>query len=296
MEIAKQSYLNHSSCAVSAHARSKLSLRMLAAMVAGAWLLLCGLGAAAAPPAGQQQAITIQYVKGRVLVQPRAGLSDTELDNVLAPHGGKRVQHLEQINVHVVQLPDTANEMAVVQALQKNPHIKFAELDRVVPPEMTTSDPNLSNEWHHPKIGSQTAWDSSTGLGVTIAMLDTGVDGTYPDLQASLVPGWNTYDNNNTADVLGHGTATAGTAAAVGNNATGVAGVAWQSKIMPIRITDPNGYGYYSTMASGITWAADHGARVASISFASTCGSATVASAAQYLRNKGGCGYRRSWE
>ena len=82
----------------------------------------------------------------------------------------------------------------------------------------------------------------STGQGVTIAILDSGVDATHPDLANAVVPGWNFYDNNsNTADVFGHGTKVAGTAAASGNNAVGVAGVAWNAKIMPIRVTDTGG-------------------------------------------------------
>jgi hypothetical protein len=104
-----------------------------------------------------------------------------------------------------------------------------------------------------------------------------------------MVPGWNTYDNNNnTADVHGHGTMVSGMAVAAGNNLAGSAGVSFGSKLMPIRITDTSGYGYFSTMAAGINWAADRGARVASISFQGVAGSSTVMSAAQYMRNKGG--------
>ena len=127
------------------------------------------------------------------------------------------------------------------------------------------------------------------GSGVTIAILDSGVLSTHPDLAANLVPGWNFFDNNsNTADVYGHGTQVAGAAAAISNNGVGVAGVAGAAKIMPIRVTDTSGYGYYSTISQGITYAADHGARVANASFASLYSSSSVQSAAQYMKSKGG--------
>ncbi|NIN36498.1 MAG: S8 family serine peptidase, partial [Gammaproteobacteria bacterium] len=79
--------------------------------------------------------------------------------------------------------------------------------------------------------------------------------------------GWNFYNgNNDVSDVHGHGTAVAGTIAAATNNSLGVASVSFNSKIMPMRITDDNGYGYYSLMAQAITSAADNGASVANIS------------------------------
>jgi len=124
---------------------------------------------------------------------------------------------------------------------------------------------------------------------VTIAILDTGIDSAHPDLAPNLVPGWNVYDNNsNTADVNGHGTWVAGVAAMAANNAKGSAGVAWGAKIMPVRIADANAYAYWSTVAQGIYWAADHGAKVVNVSYNGVSGSATVQSAAQYLRSKGG--------
>jgi subtilisin family serine protease len=138
------------------------------------------------------------------------------------------------------------------------------------------------------KIGAPTAWATSTGNGTVIAIIDTGVDGTHADLAAQMVPGWNFYDNNSDArDVNGHGTAVAGTAAAAGNNAIGVASIAWRARLMPIRISDSTGFAYWSTIAQGVTWAADHGARVANISYAVGSSSA-VQSAAQYMRSKGG--------
>jgi hypothetical protein len=88
--------------------------------------------------------------------------------------------------------------------------------------------------------------------------------------------------------VYGHGTAVAGVAAAAGNNSLGVASVSFRSKIMPMRVTDAQGYGYSSLMAQALTAAADNGAKVANLSFLGVSTSATVASAAQYMRSKNG--------
>jgi subtilisin family serine protease len=129
----------------------------------------------------------------------------------------------------------------------------------------------------------------STGdPGIIIAIADTGVDGTHPDLLPNLVPGWNVVDrNSNSADVHGHGTQVAGAAAAAGNNLIGVAGVAWRCRIMPIRVSGLDGMAYDSDIATGITWAADRGARVVNVSYDVT-GSSTVSSAARYMNGKGG--------
>ena len=102
-------------------------------------------------------------------------------------------------------------------------------------------------------------------------------------------PGWNFYDNNSlTSDVFGHGTKVAGTAAAITNNAVGVSGVAGQSRIMPIRVSSTTGSAYISTIAKGLTWAADNRARIANVSFDGVAGSASIQNAAQYMKNKGG--------
>jgi len=230
-----------------------------------------------------------RYATGRVLVQPRPGLPLAELDKILAPHGGRRGQSIRQINVHVIELPPQANAVAVAEALRRNRNLKFAEVDGVVTPGLYPNDPRYPNEWHLPKIGAPSAWDQARGSGVIIAILDSGVDTAHPDFQAQLVPGWNFYDNSNDiADVYGHGTAVAGIAGAAGNNAEGVASVGFAARIMPIRVTDASGSGYYSMIAGGLTFAADNGARVANVSFLGVSLSATVDSAAQYMRSKGG--------
>jgi subtilisin family serine protease len=106
------------------------------------------------------------------------------------------------------------------------------------------------------------------------------------------VAGYNVYGGNtDLTDVCGHGTAVAGTAAATSNNAAGVAGIAGAASIMPLRIaySDSTGcHAYFSTIASGITYAADHGARIANISYTGIAGSSAILSAARYMNSKGG--------
>lgn len=256
-------------------------------------LLASGLSTAAGnpqddPPPGSATQ-TFRFAKGRVLIQAKAGLTEKELDKLLKPHGGKRLRRVEGIDLHVIELPPNALEAAVAKALRGHPHVKFAELDEIVDPDMALNDPKVGTSWHLSKIKAPAAWDISSAFNVTIAVLDTGVDTTHPDLSSKLVPGWNVIDNNSVvADLHGHGTATAGVAAAAGNNALGGAGVAWGAKIMPVKIADGTGASSFSLIAQGITWAADHGAKVASISYRNLGNSSAVLSAAQYMRGKGG--------
>jgi subtilisin family serine protease len=253
-------------------------------LIAGAFAIGSAPHAFAAPDGG--------FARGRIIVEARPGLSDADLDGILKEHGGKK-HKIGQSGLHVVDLPPNASEQDVVAKLSRRPELKFAELDRIVPAAMAVNDPYMGSEWHLTKIGSPTAWDSTLGAGVTIAVLDSGVNVNHPDLKAHLVPGYNAYSNNtDLTDVCGHGTAVAGTAAATGNNATGVVGVAGAANIMPVRIAYHDAtlgcYAYFSTIASGITYAADHGARVANISYVGIAGSSSVLSAARYMNGKGG--------
>jgi thermitase len=243
-----------------------------------------------APALAQSPSATpgIDFAKGRVLVMSKAGLSAAELDSAVGAHGG-RARRLGRSELHVVDLPAGANEPAVAAALARHPHFKFAELDRRVAAAAVVNDPYVGSQWHLAKIGAATAWDRSQGSGVTIAILDSGIDATHPDLAARMVPGWNFIDNSaDTSDVNGHGTAVAGAAAATLNNGIGVAAVAGLARLMPVRIADANAYAYWSTVAQGLTWAADNGARVANISYVGVASSASVQSAANYMRSKGG--------
>jgi len=158
---------------------------------------------------------TMQVVQGRLLVQPRAGLSEQEFDKILKPHGARRLLHIKPINVYVIELPARSDEVAIGNALLRLPVIKFVEAERAMEPTQTPNDRSSRNAWHLPKINANTAWEAAPGDGVTIAILDSGVDSTHPDLAQHVLAGWNFFDNNaNTVDVFGHGTKTAGAAAA----------------------------------------------------------------------------------
>lgn len=248
---------------------------------------------AAIPPAIEGSDSGGRYATNRLMVVPSAGLSPSNLAAIMAVHGG-RARRIGKSSLNVIDLPSGVSAKAVLAQLSKHPHLKRVELDRKVRASYVPNDPYYGSEYHLTKIGTPSAWNSTQGAGVTIAILDTGVDGSHPDLGPNMVPGYNFVDNNtNTADVCGHGTAVAGSAAALSDNAMGVAGVAGQAKIMPIRIgvldaATGNCTAFLSTIVSGITYAADRGARIVNVSFGPLAGSPSVQNAAQYLKSKGG--------
>lgn len=231
-----------------------------------------------------------QDASGKVLVKFRNSVSPAQALRAVQSLGGQLTGTLSGIGIHVVALPPFANPQAFANAFNQRGDVEFSEVDRVVPPaQVTPDDPYFGSQWALPRIEAPAAWETTTGApGVIIGIADTGVDPGHPDLSSRLVAGWNFYDNNtDTRDVYGHGTKVAGTAAAAGNNGTGVAGVCWDCWIMPLRISATNGYASYSAAASAIVWAADHGARVVNVSYMMST-SSTVRSAAQYMSNRGG--------
>jgi thermitase len=237
-----------------------------------------------------QSTLGMDYVPGRVLVHFKENTAEADAQTAVASTDGNIESIVPGLNLHLLSIPAGKSESDAVRKLKQNPHVEFAELDRILPPsDLIPNDYFYPNEWHLPKISAPAAWTTTTGLStVIIAIADTGVDGTHEDLVSKLVPGWNIYDNtSDTHDVYGHGTEVAGVAAAATNNGIGVSSVCWQCSLMPVRIADTSGLATYSSAASGITWAADHGAKVVNLSYAMQ-DSSSVASAAQYLWNKGG--------
>ena len=133
------------------------------------------------------------------------------------------------------------------------------------------NDPYYPRQWALARVGAPTAWKTTMGQGVTVAVVDSGVNRSHEDLKANLSP--LQYDSvahdNYAGDAIGHGTLVAGVIAAVQNNKLGVSGVAPKAKIMAIRVADvkSDGSGIKDQPeGDGIRWAADHGAKVINVS------------------------------
>ena len=140
-------------------------------------------------------------------------------------------------------------------------------------------------------IDAPEAWDYTVGsASVVVAVIDTGVSFSHPDITPNRVPGWDVLDNNSSADdswLISHGTHCAGIIGARGNNGIGVSGVNWIVSIMPVRVLNDFGAGTEAQVAAGIIWAADNGAHVASLSLGFPGRSSVVDNAVAYAHNSG---------
>jgi thermitase len=129
------------------------------------------------------------------------------------------------------------------------------------------ADP-LATSWTYLAAGLPGAWDLTTGSpAVVIAVVDSGVDGSHPDLLGAVGAGYDFVDDDTAAsDGQGHGTAVAGIAAARANNGIGAAGVCWACRIMPLRVIGPEGFAPNARTAAAIDYAVEEGAAVVNIS------------------------------
>jgi len=192
-------------------------------------------------------------------------------------------------NHHVVRVNKkmtTIETQAYMQEMLASGQVEFIEIDQMLKPFATPNDPQYSSQWHYFEsnggLNLPAAWDNATGTGVTVAVLDTGYR-PHADLNANILPGYDMISDvsvandgggrdsdardtgdavtanecgytHNASDSSWHGTHVAGTIAAVTNNGEGVAGVAYNSKVVPVRVLGKCG-GLTSDIADGIIWA-----------------------------------------
>lgn len=187
------------------------------------------------------------------------------------------------------------DENARARELLTTGEYQYVQPDWLCFPSAVPNDTLYSSQWHLPQVKAPQAWDITTGSSsFIVAIVDSGIDKTHPDLASRLVPGYVSIEGRteaqggNVQDVNGHGTACAGTAAAIGNNALGVSGAGWNFKIMPIRCSgNADGSAPQSAILDGARWAAQNGARTISASFSGVNNSA-VGTTGTFIKSRGG--------
>lgn len=201
--------------------------------------------------------------------------------------------HLE-VNQYVVRVPAGMNENTYAAQLMATGAYKYASPNWKLFTQRKPNDTLYGQQWHHQTIKSELGWDIHTGVGVIVAICDTGVDLTHPDLRPNLVSGFNAVtekrqvDGGEVNDLNGHGTHCAGDAAAIGNNGRGVSGVGWNLRVMPVRVSDsPGGGAFFDDILGGARWGAENGAKVSSCSY-SGVDQEVVEESGAYIRTKGG--------
>ena len=253
------------------------------------------------------------FKAGEILVKFREGALQTDVQSVLAAHGLSVIGEIPKLGIAQVAVP-VGRELETIKTLEASPLIEYAELDYIAQGcDVTPDDIYYPLQWNMLDIQAHKAWQATTGISITIAILDTGVDLYHPDLNAKIwsnpgeipdngldddengyiddVHGWDFVDkgDNDPQDDNGHGTHVAGIAAAETNNDVGVAGVSWGAVIMPVKVLNSENKGYHSDIIKGLIYAADNGARIINMSFASEVEDPALKEAIEYAHDTKGC-------
>jgi subtilisin family serine protease len=268
--------------------RGSFAAAMLTVTIAASALLA---PAALAQPATQNTADNQET--GNVIVRFRGDATLGEVAGALDASDTTAIKTTTLDDIALVAPSPGADTDDAISALESDASVLYAEPDYRVTIDAVPNDTNYGSQWHYPKIGLPAAWDVTTGsASVIVAVVDTGVELTDPELDSKITSGANAgYDfaNSDTdpTDDHGHGTHVAGTIAAETNNATGVAGVCWACKIMPVKVLDNTGNGSTLDVAAGIDWARTHGAKVVNLSLGSLQSSVTLQTAVNNASNAG---------
>jgi thermitase len=228
------------------------------------------------------------YRPGQILVKFRTQTPPQDQVEALGALTLPVLEVLPDLLVQRVAVPEGQEQM-VIQALSEDPRVEYAELDYVVHATIIPNDTYFYLQWAPLKIQAPAAWDQTTGTSdLIIAIVDTGVDLNHPDLNDKIVAGWDFVNDDASAqDDHGHGTHVAGIATAETNNGQGVAGVSWGARIMPIKVLDKNGDGYYSDVAQGVSYACNHGAQIINLSLGGSEPSNTLRDALEQVYQDG---------
>jgi serine protease len=197
-----------------------------------------------------------------------------------------QLETIDGTRAALYEVPAGQDIRSLVELLRAEDGVLYAEPDyeRVA----LADDPYLSYQWHMDAVGAEDAWLTSTGDGAVVAILDTGVSSGPYDGIGTLGQGYDFYNRDSDAsDDNGHGTHVAGTVGQATDNGAGVAGLAYDATIMPVKVLGRSGGGSTSLVVAGINFAVNNGADVINMSLGSTAYSSAEAQAVQNARNNG---------
>jgi hypothetical protein len=280
-----------------------MSLRRVAAVFSAAFFAASAFGSQSVPALFVAEP-KVQEFSGRMIArpwQPDVLLARTGSPAAAAAVRGQAqrlvrgltINYVPETDEYIIRVPRGDNENTLAQRLMESRAFQYVEPDWIVYPVNTVpNDPLYGQQWHHPKINGPQAWSLFRGNNtITVAICDTGVRLDHVDLAPLLVPGYNAVDQlpqqngGQVNDIHGHGTHVAGTAAASTNNGMGVAGVGWNFRIMPVRVSNSSGGGSsIATLTHAGRWAADNGARIINTSY-SGVSSSSVQTTGEYIKN-----------
>ncbi|NOY25603.1 MAG: S8 family serine peptidase [Oligoflexia bacterium] len=192
---------------------------------------------------------------------------------------------IPQLNIVALHVPPSDSMQSIIGDLTADPRVLYAEPEQQVE-ALAVPDPMEGQQWNFRQIGAHIAWRcGATGAGIVVAVVDTGL-ATYGEDTPSWLPGVDFVDNDDDPDDLnGHGTHVAGTIAQTTGNGIGVAGVAYDARILPVRVLDAAGSGTTTNVAAGMVWAVDEGADIINLSLGGSSSSSAIEDAVAYARH-----------
>jgi subtilisin family serine protease len=215
-------------------------------------------GAPGVAPAGDASSLLVTFA---------ADVSSAEAEDIVEQTGAEAEPIAGTDTVEVTAAEPELDGVAA--ELTAEPDVEAVEPNRVRSASRVPNDASYpSQQPYLTGIGVPAAWDvANTGAATVVAVLDTGVDRDHPDLAPNLVAGRDVVNADaDPSDDNGHGTGVAGVVGAATGNGAGVAGVAWNARIMPVKVLGADGTGFDADIASGITWATDNGADIINLS------------------------------
>jgi subtilisin family serine protease len=231
---------------------------------------------------------TASFAPDLLLVTFRKEATRSQVAGLVQSLNVELTRMIPKIGVAVVRVAPRRRD-AVRSAIRRSAFVLAAQRDPILHAADTTPNDTLwPSQWGLQQLGLPGAWDLTQGdANVIVAVVDTGVDATHPDLRDAVLPGVNfTSGGTDAGDDEGHGTAVAGIIAARTNNSAGQAGVCWSCKLLPIKVLDASGAGDASVVAAGIVRAVDLGARVINLSLGGPTPTQALADAVAYAEQK----------